>query len=68
MMTTTRQGLFPFVLAAMAFLWGCGQSPSKEFKLSPIICPATGQAQAFAAAQQTVKSMHFIIDEVDREA
>ena len=64
-MTTTRQNPFLSVLVAMAFLWGCAQSPSRESDLSRIVCPETGQGQAFAAAQQAVRSMYFVIDEAD---
>ena len=64
-MTTTRQNRCLSVLVVMAFLLGCAQNPSRESGLSQIVCPATGPAQAFAAAQLAVKSMYFVIDEAD---
>jgi hypothetical protein len=64
-MTTTRQNPSLSVLIVIAFLLGCAQSPSRESGLSCIVCPETGRAQAFAAVQQAVKSMYFVIDEAD---
>jgi hypothetical protein len=64
-MAITGQRPFPCVLVIMMFLLGCAQSPSSVPALRPIICPDADQPQVLAAAQQVIKGMHFVIDQID---
>lgn len=68
MKTRIRQGLPLRPLIALTFLLGCAQNPSPEFELSPIVCPATNRAQAFAAAQQALRLMYFTVDVADEQS
>jgi hypothetical protein len=67
-MAMTGQRPFSFVLVVMMFLLGCAQSPTSVPDPRPIICPGADQPQVLAAAQQAIKSMHFVIDVVDLQA
>ena len=66
MMTESRLIILCFVV--LTLLTGCGQSPRAETELEPLVCPASEQDQAFAAAQQAIKGMCFSIDVADRQA
>lgn len=67
MTTTGRQQPFILLVVVLGFI-GCAQSPIAKTDLAPVICPATEQARAFAAALDVVRHMHFGIDKADPRA